>query len=739
MVCVFRELNSLLATRALNTTQLQASRKAHVDGIKQLKSDLKKSTAFVKKLRVVTPDGIVGCIRDVEQFNLTLYISEIVTALLETHFKAADVPNIARLCSSLHRRYEEFTPPLISGLMESLMTPDGGDKEESKKKRVQLRFAIELFQEGIISVEESMMKLLRRITGRMKGAPPGQPIDLAGLTSFIKFGAEILFGYTNKKLRSLCAEAGKDIADCPLRQLTTTSMRNELRIIVSDVYSQLCADLVEAHKGLLNKKKRLEKDRVLHGTLSEAKQQELDGATRLFEKLLSAVTSISECSSQPLPALAVEEESIDANSGISVYEGASKSAADCAPFDDIETKSFYEDLPDLLTMVPLTALGLSPEQATALREQWERQDGKLDTEEDDSISEALLGSEESAEAMLAGDEDPQPKTEGASAEVVVAPEIEDTPQIRVAALINEKLPEVINKQRAVEFCVSFCYLNSKASRKKLVAALLKVNRNRVELLATYSRIIASLHRIFPLDIAPPILEELQRTFYGSFKAKTQFYLESKIKTVRFVSELVKFKVAPPITAFWMMKLLMSDLTRHNVELLTVMLETCGRFLYLLPATQERTNEVLKTLLRLRSVKNLDMHQQSMIEAAYFTVKPPERVARVAKQRSVLQQYIAHLLGARLDRAMEHPKDGVEAVIKSLRRLPWKEDPSVEREVVRTVLKMTRKKYVCIPLLADCISGLNVFRPNLLIRLIDTLLEVLHMLGCVCLSVIICLR
>ena len=65
MVCVFRELNSLLATRALNTTQLQASRKAHVDGIKQLKSDLKKSTAFVKKLRVVTPDGIVGCIRDV--------------------------------------------------------------------------------------------------------------------------------------------------------------------------------------------------------------------------------------------------------------------------------------------------------------------------------------------------------------------------------------------------------------------------------------------------------------------------------------------------------------------------------------------------------------------------------------------------------------------------------------------------------------------------------------------------
>ena len=120
----------------------------------------------MKKLRALTPDAIVGCIRDVEQYNLTLYISEIVIAILETNFKATDVPNIVRLCGSLHRRYEEFTAPLLSGLMESLMTPDGGDKEEAKKKRIQLRLAIELFQEGILSNETSIMKLLFIITAR---------------------------------------------------------------------------------------------------------------------------------------------------------------------------------------------------------------------------------------------------------------------------------------------------------------------------------------------------------------------------------------------------------------------------------------------------------------------------------------------------------------------------------------------------------------------------------------------
>lgn len=55
------------------------------------------------------------------------------------------------------------------------------------------------------------------------------------------------------------------------------------------------------------------------------------------------------------------------------------------------------------------------------------------------------------------------------------------------ALLQEKLPECTTKQKADEFCVSFCYLNSKGARKRLVAALLKIPRSRSELTATYAR------------------------------------------------------------------------------------------------------------------------------------------------------------------------------------------------------------------------------------------------------------
>lgn len=663
---------------------------------------------------MVSPDGLVGCIRDTETLNLTLYISEIVMAILETNYKATDVPNIVRLCGCLHRRYEDFTSPLITGLNESLMSADSGDKDDSKRKRIQLRLAIELFQDGILTDETFLVRLLRKITCKSKGSTsPNQAVDLVGLTSFVKYGAESVFGYTPKRLVSLCQEAHREVSEFPLSSFTSPSVQNELRMIIHDVYEQLCQDLTEAHRDLMNKERRFEKDKVLHGTLSEAKQAELDAARRLFDKLMSAATSLSECTGDPLPRLQVEKVTADSSKGISVWEGGS-GGADGGLYDDAETRSFYEDLPDLLSMVPLSALGLTPEQAAAMKESWNTAEEAKLPDEDDTVNEEMLNATEDSledgEKMEASDK---------------TTDIEDTPQVRVSALLEEKLPEVSSKQRAVDFCVSFCYLNSKSARRRLVTALLKVNRNRPELIPPYARIVASLNRIFPQDIAPPVLEELQRSFYGNFKAKTQFYLENKIKTVRYLGELVKFKVAPPIVAFRMMKLLISEMTRHNVELLTVLIETCGRYLYLLPATKEKMNDILTTILRLRTINNLDLHQQSMIEAAYFSVKPPERVVKPKKGLTPMQKYVRYLLTEKLESCMKSDgkanKESVDALIKNFRRLPWS-DADFERDVVKATLKAARKKYVNIPVLADCLSGLSSFRPNFLCRLIDTLLE-----------------
>jgi hypothetical protein len=70
--------------------------------------------------------------------------------------------------------------------------------------------------------------------------------------------------------------------------------------------------------------------------------------------------------------LQVEKEEEDGTGGLTVWEagkdgmGAAEDLASAAAagglFGDAETRAFYEELPDLLSLVPLTILGLSSEQ-----------------------------------------------------------------------------------------------------------------------------------------------------------------------------------------------------------------------------------------------------------------------------------------------------------------------------------------------------------------------------------------
>ena len=60
-----------------------------------------------------------------------------------------------------------------------------------------------------------------------------------------------------------------------------------------------------------------------------------------------------------------EKEEVGVTTGLTVYDTsvlANLGNQDFGPWGDAETKAFYEDLPDLLSSVPNTALGLSVEQ-----------------------------------------------------------------------------------------------------------------------------------------------------------------------------------------------------------------------------------------------------------------------------------------------------------------------------------------------------------------------------------------
>ncbi|MFS7924144.1 putative nonsense-mediated mRNA decay protein Nmd2/UPF2 [Helianthus anomalus] len=94
-----------------------------------------------------------------------------------------------------------------------------------------------------------------------------------------------------------------------------------------------------------------------------------------------------------------------------------------------------------------------------------------------------------------------------------------------------------------KFQVEFCYLNSKSSRKKLARALFNVPKTSLELLPYYSRMVATLSTCMK-DVSSTLLQLFEEEFNFLVNRKDQMNIETKIRNIRFIGKLCKFKIAP---------------------------------------------------------------------------------------------------------------------------------------------------------------------------------------------------
>jgi len=118
-----------------------------------------------------------------------------------------------------------------------------------------------------------------------------------------------VFGYPPRKLLDLAAKTGRSIESMPVKLIVNGKTAAELRAILLDTYQQLCTDLVAAHRSYHTKESKLEKDKLIHGNITEQKQQDFDHSKKLFEKLFSIVSTLSECMGQEVPTLEVNNAS----------------------------------------------------------------------------------------------------------------------------------------------------------------------------------------------------------------------------------------------------------------------------------------------------------------------------------------------------------------------------------------------------------------------------------------------
>jgi regulator of nonsense transcripts 2 len=166
-------------------------------------------------------------------------------------------------------------------------------------------------------------------------------------------------------------------------------------------------------------------------------------------------------------------------------------------WEDEEARRFYEDIIDLKDRVPPTLLddatksSVAPGSPVLLSKDAEvkETDGSVDG---DSISDT--SSEHSAAT-----EEKTLDTNTTIANKGVGQKVD---------LLLMRMPEAGNRDLIDQVAVDFIFLNSKASRNRLIKKLVDVPRNRQDILPYYSRLVATLSRYIP-DIGKTLVDEVE--------------------------------------------------------------------------------------------------------------------------------------------------------------------------------------------------------------------------------------
>ncbi|KAG6956159.1 hypothetical protein JG687_00010776 [Phytophthora cactorum] len=743
-----RQSEARSALRSVNSAANVAAVREQLATLK-LKSDIKRSSAFVKKLRVLSEANADSLLRDADELNLTRYVSECVAALADAPLKAADLAAAVKVASLLHQRYEDFAPGMVRTLIGSFEASYASeDKSKMLKRRLILRLLCELYLAGVFEDVQVIAHIIQRVARRESpgakksrgnmsitgSSTSSSQLEVPLLVSFAKSVGVDFLGVQPKKFKEL----EKILADNEEFQkflesqtpVVPQNVQQECLSCYLEAYDMICKFYLAQHATFLKLDARNEKEEANRGEVTEEHVQELKNAKLLFEKLQTSVNSLANALDRDVPPLPVEEKDDgSANGSILVWEGgdgAGRELSRDGPFDDEATRSFYEDLPDLLELVPAVVLGLTEadvaelkkkkETAAAAEEEAETEIPEEVTDDDgkDDTDDATLEDLEAKDHVVIPDEE-EGKAKEETGDASTDTTTPSTSYHHQLDAFFASLEDLVNRDRCDKAAVEFCYRNSKATRSRLVKTLYAVPRTHLELLAHYARLVATLQSVLKEDIGGELVSMLVGEFHGLIKRRNQFRLESKIKNIRFLAELVKFRICPPNTGFRCLQRCFQDFQGHNVHVATTFLENCGRFLYCSKHTHARTVNCLNVMMKLKAAKHLDPQLETLVENAYYMCKPPERVERQAKQYDPMYLYLIKVLYQDLNGS------NVNKIVKMLRRLPW-QDSTTCGMVLKALLKVTKGKVLQMKWICEVVKGLSRYHDQVLVLLVDDVLE-----------------
>ncbi|KAF8249872.1 ARM repeat-containing protein [Wilcoxina mikolae CBS 423.85] len=737
-----------------------------------LDSSLKKNTAVIKRLRTsLNSESQVALLKDIQTTSLEKYLPEVISAVAEglQKSKISDTGAVIEVVSALHQRFQgDFTPRLTFNLARGLANPrpdvlkgfspeqrDREEKERLARQRSLLRVGVELWLVGVVrtiqdaedtSVKNGTPKAAVPVATTKKDSGDCEPfplevlkellgkdrehINLPLVVLFVKqFSYDVLGLKARNNVRKTVEENGAMTTTAPEVNgkatggavtvksdidpndppLVLSELQQRFRNVLGRYLESVKSHIVRDHERLRTQSARNAEAYIKSGEIFEDRQASYEKLVKLQEKLIANAQIVADILGVEMPDLPDERNDEGAKDSI-IREGSSMFTAKgeeskSGIWEDEDQRRFYEDLVDLKGRVPAILLDDGKKR---------KKDGDGKSEDEiRSMDEEDKGKEDGStqDGTPRGDIDEEKRAADEAASTVI---VNKTIGAQVDALLL-RLPDLNNKDMIDQAAIDFCFLNSKASRNRLIRVLQEVPRNRQDLLPTYSRLTATLNKYLP-DIGKALVDYLDKEFRSLQRRKEKDLSESRARNARYLSELTKFGVVPEYVIFHCLKVALEDFHRINIEIICHILESCGRYLLRTPETGPRMITFLETLKKKKDgVHHLGQQERIAIENAFYYVNPPERPAIVQKQRSIMELFVRKLI------YLDLTKRNYVKILKQLRKLHW-EDEAIVKMLKKFFTKIWKVRYNNIHILAIIVGALSRYHQDWAYSVIDELLE-----------------
>lgn len=239
----------------------------------KLDSSVKRNTTFVKKLKNASGGQLEALLKDMACLNLTKYISEVATALVEAKLKITDVSSAIAVCSFLHQTYAEFAGHFFENWQKILSFKTTDDIANPSKLRVDLRFYAELINAGIFTHKQGLPLLGSALT-TLINMDKGEHNNASIILNFCVHCGEDYADLVPKRIHDLSVKLELPV---PKSKLLTVDKKQNVRSLLRDYYNSLCRHSLKEHLDLQAFEKQNRKILQTKGELSKERRDKFEG------------------------------------------------------------------------------------------------------------------------------------------------------------------------------------------------------------------------------------------------------------------------------------------------------------------------------------------------------------------------------------------------------------------------------------------------------------------------------